>query len=625
VSELSRKELLAAHQGMLIDGLTQVFGEFNQAMLKHLLPRVEWIEMAGGEVLFQQGDTDKTLYFVVSGRLHATSDDELNGRSVLGEIARGESVGEMAYFSNEPRTATVTAIRDTMLASFSEDVFRELMVAYPLVSLNMTRQVIDRLKQVNNGRKPVARPVIIGVLAITADVDRHGFAQSLAERLRAYGKTMVITSASIDEQLGAGASQASRNDYEQSRRVTVHLDKVEAANRFVLLVADDERTEWTKRCIRHCDELLLVADGNQPPVLHPNEADVHCVTESQKIRTQLVLLHPDDKRSPTETSRWLAARELAGHIHLRPALDRDWQRLGRIISRNTVGLALSGGGARGFAHLGVLRALEQTGIHVDQAAGTSIGAVMAAYAAMDLPIDDVIDAARIAFKKGPTGDFNVIPLISLIGGRRLRHTIDSAIVDSRGQHIDIEDLWKSYYCVTSNFSNASETVHNRGHLAKAIRASVSIPGVLPPVMINGELHIDGGTFNNFPSDVMQRAGASRIIGVNLLRERGQTYELDEVPGSLELMRDKLRGKRRKFKLPSISSLLLNTSLMASYARHQQSLALVDLQFAPTVYRFGLLDWSKFDQIIEVGYAHAMEQLEQLDEAGLEPYRHPHSS
>ena len=623
MSENSPKELLAIHQGMLIDGLTQVFGEFNQKMFQHLLPRVEWLEVAGGEVLFRQGDLDKTLYFVVSGRLHATYDDEFNVHSVLGEITRGESVGEMAYFSDEPRTATVTAIRDTMLASFSEEVFRELMVAYPLVSLNITRQVIDRLKQVNNGRKPVAKPVIIGVLAITENVDRYGFAQSLAERLRTYGKTMVITSALMDEHLGlTGASQASRTDYQRSRRVTVELDKIEADNRFVLLVADDERTEWTKRCIRHCDELLLVADANQSPQLHPNEARVHDITGSQKIRAQLVLLHPDDRRSPTETNRWFAERELTGHVHLRPTLDRDWNRLGRIISRNTVGLALSGGGARGFAHLGVLRALEQTGIIVDQTAGTSIGAVMAAYASMDMPIDEIIDAARIAFKRGPTGDFNLIPLISLIGGARLRHTIDTAIVDTRGQHIDIEDLWKSYYCVTSNFSNASEAVHNRGHLAKTIRASVSIPGVLPPVMIKGELHIDGGTFNNFPTDVIQRAGASRIIGVNLLRERGQSYDLDEVPGSMELMRDKLRGKRKKFKLPSLSSLLLNTSLMASYARHQQSLALVDLQFDPIVHKFGMLEWSKFDQIVEVGYAHAMEQLEQLGEEGIAAYRYP---
>ena len=623
MSDLSPEQLLATHQSMLIDGLTRVFGEFNQEMLKNLLPQVEWIEMGGGETLFHQGDTDQTLYFVVSGRLQASSIDDFGTLSVFGEIVRGESVGEMAFFTGEPRTATVTAIRDTMLASFSESVFRELLIAYPLVSLNMTRQIIERLSKVNNGSRRLAEPAIIGVLAITDNVDQIDFSRSLAKQLSAFGKTRLITSSVMDEHLGlAGASHAPRSDYERSHRVTVELDKIEAENRFVLLVADDTQTEWTKRCKRHCDELLMVADANQPPHIHPCEADEHILSELQKTRSLLVLLHPDERRTPTDTSSWLAKREVTGHVHLRPGLMRDWQRLARIISRNTVGLALSGGGARGFAHLGVLRALEQAGIDIDQAAGTSIGAVMAAYAAMDMPIDEVIDAARSAFKYGPTGDFNILPLISLISGRRLRHTIDTAIVERLGEHVDIEDMWKTYYCVTSNFSNAKEAVHDRGHLAKTIRASVSIPGVLPPVMIDGELHIDGGTFNNFPTDVMRRAGAARIIGVNLLRERNQRYELDEVPGSIELMRDKLRGKRKKFKLPSLTSLLLNTSLMASYARHQQSLALVDMHFAPEVYRYGMLDWSKFDKIVEVGYAHAMEQLEQLGEEGIAAYRYP---
>ena len=197
-----------------------------------------------------------------------------------------------------------------------------------------------------------------------------------------------------------------------------------------------------------------------------------------------------------------------------------------------------------------------------------------------------------------------------------------AIVASRGEHIDIKDLWKSHYCVTSNFSRAAEAVHKSGHLAKTIRASVSIPGVLPPVMINRELHIDGGTFNNFPTDVMNHAGAAKIIGVNLLRERGQQYDIEEVPGSMELMRDKLRGKSKKFKLPSLTGLLLNTSLMASYARHQQSVNLVDMLFAPEVYKFGMLDWSKFDGIVEVGYSHAMKKIELLGEDAIDEYRYP---
>ncbi len=403
--------------------------------------------------------------------------------------------------------------------------------------------------------------------------------------------------------------------------MTVRLDKIEAEHDFVVLVADPQRSEWTQRCIRHCDQLLLVADADQSPALHPNEDGLHLAGDDADAQTTLVLLHPADRRSPTETRRWLDQSPLDRPLPCAPGhVTRDWQRLGRVVSRNAVGLVLSGGGARGFAHLGVMRAMEEAGIVFDHAAGTSIGAVMAAFAAMDLPAQEMMAAARTAFRDNPTGDYNLVPLLSLISGKRLRRAIDSAVVDSRGQHIDIVDLWKGYFCITSNYSTAREAVHTRGPLAKSIRASVSIPGALPPVMLDGELHTDGGTFNNFPTDVMDRMGASRIIGVDLLRDRGQVYPLDEVPGALELMRDKLRGRTRKYKLPSLTSLLLNTSMMNSYARQQESQSLVDLYFAPGVNRFGLLDWSRFDQIVEAGYRHGMEQLEQAGEAQIASYR-----
>lgn len=615
-------DLLQAHCGMLIDGLTDIFGAFDQDMLKHVLPRVEWLELDGGDVLFRQHDQDQSLFFVVSGRLRASSVDASGTRTVLGEITRGETVGEMAFFTAEPRTATVTALRDSVLARFSSAVFRELLLAYPLVSLNMTRLVIERVKLVNHGRKPVVRPVIIGVVPITANVDPFEFAQSLSQRLAAHGRTTVMTSALMDQWLGEpGAAQASRGDAERSRRVAVSLDRIEAEHQFVLFVADPGPTQWTRRCVRHCDELLLVADADQPPAHHANEADLHGRTDQIAVRTQLVLLHPEQRRSPTGTRRWLDGRKLSGQLHLRRTLERDWQRLARVVSANAVGLVLSGGGARGFAHLGVMRALEEAGISVDLAAGTSIGAVMAAYVAMDLPADEMIRAARLAFGKSPTGDFNLVPLISLISGRRLRRVIDSAVVQSRGEHIDIEDLWKGYFCVTSNYSAAREAVHTRGHLARSIRASVSIPGVLPPVMLDRELHVDGGTFNNFPADVMDRLGAARIIGVDLLLDRGSRYDMDEVPDAFELLRDKLRGRAARYRLPSLATLLLNTSLMYSYARQQDSQALVDLYFAPTVAQYGMLDWSQFDRIVDAGYRHAMQRLERLGEDGVARYRY----
>jgi NTE family protein len=618
----SPEELLKAHHSMLIDGLTNVFGPFNPEMMNHVLPRVEWIELGGGEVLFRQDDNDESLFFVVSGRLRASCADVTGKRRLLGEIARGETVGEMAFFTGEPRTATVTAIRDSVLARFSNSVFRELLLAYPLVSLNMTRQVIDRFKHVNGERKAATKPVIIGVLGISRNVDTADFAQSLARYLQIHGKTTVVTSYHMDEQLGEpGAAQASRSEAEHSRRVTVRLDKIEAQHDFVVFVADEQRTQWTRRCIRHCDELLLLADADEQPTLHPNEVDLHTSDDENEVLETLVLIHPDNRLSPTQTAHWLNGRQLSGHCHLRRGVTRDWQRLARVVSRNTVGLVLSGGGARGFAHLGVMRAMEEAGIGIDMVSGTSIGAVMAAYAGMDIPAQEMIDAARTAFRVNPTGDYNLVPLLSLISGKRLRRIIDSAVVDSRGQHINIEDLWKSYFCITSNYSTAHEAVHTRGPLAKTIRASVSIPGALPPVMLDGELHIDGGTFNNFPTDVMARRGASRIIGVDLLRDRGLRYELEEVPSALELMRDKLRGRARRHRLPSLTSLLLNTSMMYSYARQQEALSLVDLHFAPTVYRFGMLDWSQFDNIVDAGYRHGIEQLEKMGDAAIAPYRY----
>lgn len=602
---------LQAHRDMLMGALRRTFGDFHQEALDTLLPKVEWIEVGGGEVLFEQGVVDQSLYFVVSGRLRARVTDDDGAQRTIGEIARGETVGEMAFFTGEPRTATVSAVRDSVLARFTSEVFREVLMAYPLVTMNMTRLVIERLKRASQGRQPLVKPVTLGLAAITENVDLTEFSQQLATELSKYGKVVtVVTADRLSQWLGQpGAAQASREQAELSRRVTAKLEEIEAESHLVLFVADPALTPWTRRCLRHCDEVVLVADADQPPVLHPIERE--CLSEGMEASRSactLVLLHPATRVTPRNTAAWLAPRRLTQHVHMRHGLQRDWQRLGRMVTGNAVGLVFSGGGARGFAHLGIYKALEEEGMAFDMVAGTSIGAAMAAYVAMDLPADEIIRLAGKAFKSNPTSDFNVFPMISLIGGRKLKAAIDNGLLEARGEHVNIEDLWKSYFCISSNYSTSMEMVLRRGPLAKSIRASVSIPGALPPVMMDGELHIDGGTFNNFPTDVMSRLGAARIIGANLLRDTVLRYELEETPSAFALLRDRLRGKRKKHRLPSLTSLMLNTSIMNSYARQRESQSYVDLYFSPSVHRYGMLQWTEYDKIVQIGYSHAREVL-----------------
>jgi NTE family protein len=306
---------------------------------------------------------------------------------------------------------------------------------------------------------------------------------------------------------------------------------------------------------------------------------------------------------------------VAAHVHVRPALDRDIARLARILSGTAIGLVLSGGGARGFAHLGVLKALEEFGAQVDTIGGASIGAIMGAYCAFDLPAQSAIDQARRAFANGPTRDINWIPVISLIGGGRLKTVIDNAVVAATGCFVNVEDTWKNFFCVVSNYTRAAEVVVTRGDLAKWLRTSVSIPGVLPPVPHHGELMGDGGTFNNFPTDVMRRQGTGYLIGSDLLKSGFPVLDIDEIPSTWQLLRDRLRpGGKRRYRVPSLTSTLVSSTMLVSQSRQREARQRTDLCFTPPMKGIGMLDWRKFDAIVDRGYWHAKGVLANLPAA-----------
>ncbi len=607
---------------LLLKHLRSFLGILDEAAIQTVRGRLRWVEVSGGETLMRQGDRGEALYLLVSGRLRVYIEEDQRSR-VVREIARGEVVGEMSLYTDAPRSATLVAIRDSVLVSMDKADFNHLLATSPVVSMALTRQIIQRL-QTERDPTVIDKPVTMALLPVSANVDGAAIAATLAEHLSAKGKVGLLDSAAMVkyfQQAGLvygkelGSVLSGEAGAGQRRNIAMLLDEIESAHDYVLLVADDHPSEWTQVCLRHADEILLLADASAPPLLHLSEqhflVDRPPRAEAAEI---LVLLHSATTAHPTGTAAWLNRRSVSSHLHLCPSKPADMARLARIQSRTAVGLVLAGGGARGFAHLGVYRALRERGIEVDYVGGTSIGAVMAALIASDLPFDTVKAIASESFARNPTGDFTFFPLISLFKGQRLRAIVTEAVHRIGGQGAHVEDLWKNYFCVATNFSKACEVVLQRGDLIKAVLSSVAIPGALPPVVMDGDLLFDGGTFNNFPVNLMRlQRGVGTVIGVDLSSTKTRRIEFAEMPGVWALLRDKLRArKNRRFKLPSLPNLLINTTVLYSMSRQKQAKALTDIYINPPLDRIGMLDWSQFEIVVQQGYLHALNVLGEVD-------------
>jgi len=604
--------------------LHRMLSDIDPGAIDLLRSHLEWVEIAAGETLMKQGGPGDSMYLSISGRLRALVRDEDGEERMVRELGRGEVIGEMSLYTDEPRSATVVAVRDSVLVRLAKAQFTHLLASSAQMSISLTRQMIKRLNAANT-RAALPPPVTMALLPITEGVQAFEFAQRLSVHLGRLGRVCVVDADSVDAALQQ-PGLARSTDAEVNRRIALHLDQLELTHDFVLLVGDTHASAWTQRCSRYSDEMLLLADASQPATLHETETQYLVQRSALNDAAQiLVLIHGADVLCPSGTRQWLARRPVTDHVHVRPALDRDMARLARIQSRTAIGLVLAGGGAKGLAHMGLFRALQERGIEIDFVGGTSIGAIMASIVGSNQPLDTLMPIARTAFGKNPTGDYSLLPMISLIRGQRLRRILQVALQDIFGHQPDVEDLWINYFCVASNYTQAHEQVISHGPLAKSILASVAIPGAFPPVLINGDLLCDGGTFNNFPVNIMRRRrGVGKVIGMDLGTRKPRPLALDDVPGTWALLRDRFRPRaKRRYRLPSLMSYLLNVSIMYSTSRQREYRRLTDLYFNPPLDRVGMLQWSRFDSIALQGYNYACEVLDAMSDEQLQPFR-PHA-
>jgi predicted acylesterase/phospholipase RssA len=315
-----------------------------------------------------------------------------------------------------------------------------------------------------------------------------------------------------------------------------------------------------------------------------------------------VLLH--ETGDPAGTAGWLTVREVDEHFHVHRRIERDYARLARSVAGEAFALVLGGGGARGLAHIGVLRALQELRIPIDFIGGTSIGAVIGAMYALNRDWREVQRSWRRSFRS--LRDFTW-PAVSLTKGSRLNRSIRNALA-----HYQIEDLWLPYFAVATNLTRAEQVVSRRGGLFEAVRASASLPGVFPPCLQqSGDYLVDGGLLNNVPVGIMRRiAGHGPLIAVDV----SSRTELQADPrirtetSGWTLLARQLNPFAKRLRGPGIVSVWLRSTGVASVAARNQTKPLADLYLELSVDDFGLMEFGAFEPLVSRGYELSIERL-----------------
>ena len=360
----------------LLKALRDHWPELDTSILYDLLPHFEWQHLTNGDILCYQGHQANEMYLVIQGHLRTVT-TTADGSQIIGEIGLGETVGELALLSDHIRSATVYAVRATTVIKINQTAFECLVRAYPPFLAQITDLIVARQKQSLQPVKPqTPKTLTMTLLPASPAVNVWRFAQELAGSLTPYGSVLALNSQTFEQCYGQpGASQIEPDDPEHSALIA-WLDQLETNYNIILFVADFADTAWTKRCIGNADRVLVIADSQSNP--QPSLMEQSLSQRPIPLRTELVLWHPDKTERPSGTRRWLDARQVRSYYHVRQGEQSHMERLARRLTGNAIGIVLSGGGARGFAHLGVHRAMEELNIPIDYVGGSSMGAVIGA-------------------------------------------------------------------------------------------------------------------------------------------------------------------------------------------------------------------------------------------------------
>ena len=570
---------------------TPVFSHLPETAIGELAGRALWVEEAAGEWLFREGDACDGLYVLGAGRLEVVreaGDTEVVVRS----LRPGAVLGELAILTGSKRSASVRARRDCVLLKLSSDAFLELVEQDGRFAADLTRTLATQLqasRAVTLPRDPV--PPVIALMPLSEQTQIAGLAEELAAQLGRWGRVKLLREEEATEEGSPGAA----------------LDRWERASDQVLLAADsaDPDDDWPAFCLRQADRVVAASGGSIPtrrfdPHLHRSDLAMLDWPESKPALSGLV------ERLDTRAVHLVrAGADQAASI----------EAMARRLAGRSVGVVLSGGGARGLAHLGVLDELLAAGVKVDRVGGCSMGALVGALFARGLDPDEIEQRLREELvDRNPMNDYT-LPLAALVRGRKAEAMLLRLFGDLR-----VEELAREFFCVSSDLVSSELIVHRNGSLYEAVGASLCLPGIGPPVASGERLLVDGGVLDNLPVQTMAARGEGPVIAVDVSSRFEPPTRQAGWAGRPRLRELSARVRRAVIgwdaPLPSFRETITRTIVLGSIDSAEAARRHAQIVIAPEVQGIGLTEFSRIAEIRAQGAAAARAVLEGLPEGPL---------
>ena len=580
-----------------------VFGRLGEVVLQDLCKLLELQFVPGGKIVYREGDASSTMFFLVTGRLRVSRRDRNGALQLYNEIRPGESVGEAGLILQQPRAADITALRDSTIAMLSRAEFERLLQLHPLPLNQVFSQAI--YNHLRHSSQVVERrhAQIFVVLPIGPGAQSNAVAVGLTRAFAQIGRAHHVApeaEKSLDPDDTVGWQGRDR------------YDEFEEQFDYLVYEADGASVSWLRRAFRQADQVVFVADASGSQQAGVLEHQLAGEPGFEMKRKHLVVVHGADTAAPAPIAPWREGRNVERVYPVRERNTSDFARVARFLTGTANAAVLGGGGARGFAHLGVLRALAEANIAVDLVGGNSMGALIGAQFVCGVPLDEIRERTM---RFATAGERPTIPVISLVSGKRVQRGLQDMFGDRM-----VDATWRPFFAAACNLSRASTTVQDTGLMWRAVLASNSPAGLFPPVLHNGDLLVDGAILENVPVGAMRarlgtplekRRGNGTIIAVDV--DVREYMGVDPTLQRLSAWR-KISGYFRSgvAATPGIADILYRAGHIGGLNQRANTIAQSDHYLEPPVAAFPLMGYRQAAEIVEIGYRYATKEIERWD-------------